>query len=79
MSPTCAVENSDHQFLQQWHYNASTLHGLSGKFCSVCSELMHITFSLIGNKVAVLDDSLFPEHPTIRHKQCEIVHTTCDE
>ena len=65
--------NSDHQFLQQWHYNASTLHGLSGKFCSVCSELMHITFSLIGNKVAVLDDSLFPEHPTVRHKQCEML------
>ena len=34
---------------------------------------MHITFSLIGNKVAVLDDSLFPEHPTIRHKQCEML------
>ena len=33
---------------------------------------MHITFSLI-NKVAVLDDSLFPEHPTIRHKQCEML------
>ena len=63
--------NSDHQFLQQWHYNASTLHGLSGKFCSVCSELMHITF--LGIKVAVLDDSLFPEHPTIRHKQCEML------
>eukprot|EP00731_Ephydatia_muelleri_P024487 Em0016g758a len=47
--------NSDHQFLQQWHCNASTLHGLSG------------------NKVAVLDDSLFPEHPTIRHKQCEML------
>ena len=68
--------NSDHQYLQQWHYNASTLHGLSGKFCSVCSELMHITFSLICNKVAVLvllDDSLFPEHPTIRRKQCEML------
>ncbi|KAL5502740.1 hypothetical protein EMCRGX_G009561 [Ephydatia muelleri] len=50
--------NSDHQSLQQWHYNASTLHGLSG------------------NKVAVmvlLDDSLFPEHPTIRRKQCEML------
>ena len=65
--------NSDHQFLQQWHYNASTLHGISDMICSVCSELMHITFSLRGNKVAVLDDSLFPEHHTIRHKQCEML------
>ena len=25
--------NPDHLLVQQWHYNASTLHGLSGKHC----------------------------------------------
>ncbi|KAL5469038.1 hypothetical protein EMCRGX_G030227 [Ephydatia muelleri] len=46
--------NPDRHLLQQWHYNASTLHGLSGKS-------------------AVLDDSLFLDFPTIRHKQCEML------
>ena len=72
MSPTCAVETQITNFFSNGTTMPlqSTLHGLSGKFCSVCSELMHITFSLIGNKVAVLDDSLFLE---LRHKQCEMM------
>ena len=32
--------NPDHLLVQQWHYNASTLHGLSDKHCFVCSELI---------------------------------------
>eukprot|EP00731_Ephydatia_muelleri_P006933 Em0003g1181a len=36
-------------------------------------SLVLCKFQFQGNKVAVLDDSLFPEHPTIRHKQCEML------
>ena len=69
MVHTCG--NPDHHLLQQWHYNASTLHGLSGKYCVLYVLSSHCVH--LGNRSAVLDDSLFPGFPTIRHKQCEML------
>ena len=63
--------NPDRHLLQQWHYNASTLHGLSGKYCVLYVLSSHCVH--LGNRSAVLDDSLFLDFPTIRHKQCEML------